>query len=111
MGHAPAGVPAAATKAHVTPAKQAQPNLAVPAAAGLQVVEMLAPPLATDIRAVIDSTKQEVEAAAKAYYAAKVGTGCDWHRAALSERCFVGTAADKAYFVHNMVHRWILACC
>lgn len=48
----------------------------MPAAAGLQVVEMVAPPLAIDIRAVIDTAKQEVEAAAKAYYAAaKVGAG------------------------------------
>jgi hypothetical protein len=31
-------------------------------------------PLATDIRAVINTAKQEVEAAAKAYYAAKVSS-------------------------------------
>jgi hypothetical protein len=37
-----------------------------------QAADVAAVPLAADIRAVINIAKQEVEAAAKAYYAAKV---------------------------------------
>jgi hypothetical protein len=37
-----------------------------------QAADVAAVPLAADIRAVINTAKQEVEAAAKAYYAAKV---------------------------------------
>lgn len=71
-----------ATTKSTSPTKQPQPGTAPaaahgaaanPAAAGgNQVVEVSAVPLAKDIRSVIDTAKQEVEAAAKAYYAAKV---------------------------------------
>lgn len=76
--HASASCYAGAPGRSASPGRQVQssaPGAAVataPAEGGAQSVEAAAVPLAKDVIAVIDAAKQEVEVAAKAYYASKV---------------------------------------
>jgi hypothetical protein len=70
----PAGNAAVAAASAAAAAAAASALAASQAGGSSQAADVAAVPLAADIRAVIDTAKQEVEAAAKAYYAAKVSS-------------------------------------